>query len=237
MEIIPSIDLRQGWVVKLTGGKKSTEWRISDDPVAIARQWVERGAKWIHLVDLDAAFGDGDNRKVMQRIVKAVPKVKLQVSGGMRTSAAVRSWVERGAARVVAGTKAIQDRAWLKEAAGEFGKKLWVAVDSRGDEIVVRGWTEKSGLILGEYVSDVDRSGFGGYLYTDVRVEGRHEGFDTQAVTRMVGLTQKPVVYSGGVSSLQDLVALKRIGVSAAILGAALYRKTFTLEQAMGAVA
>jgi phosphoribosylformimino-5-aminoimidazole carboxamide ribotide isomerase len=237
MEIIPSIDLRGDWVVKLTGGEKKTEWKISDDPVSIAQQWLGQGAKWIHLVDLDAAFGDGDNRRVMRDILKAAPKAKIQVSGGMRKSETIASWLERGAARVIAGTKAVQDREWLRQASKAFGKKLWVAVDSRGDEIVVRGWTEKAGLVLGEYVSDVDRAGFGGYLYTDVRVEGRHQGFDETAVARMVGLTKKPVVYSGGISSLEDLRRLSSLGVSGAILGAALYRGTFTLEQARGAVA
>lgn len=237
MEIIPSIDLRQGWVVKLTGGEKKTEWKISDDPVAVAEKWVKQGAAWIHLVDLDAAFGDGDNRKMMKDILKAWPEGKIQVSGGMRSSETIAQWLKLGAARVVAGTRAIQDRDWLKGAAEEFGEKLWVAVDSRGDEIVVRGWTEKAGRVLGEYVSHVDRAGFGGYLYTDVRVEGRHEGFDEAAVSRMVGLTNKPVVYSGGISSLEDLRILKRLGARGAILGAALYRETFTLEQARGAVA
>lgn len=237
MEIIPSIDLRKGWVVKLTGGKKSTEWRISEDPVSVARKWVEQGARWVHLVDLDAAFGEGNNRKAMKAILASVPRARLQVAGGMRRSEAIRSWLKEGAGRVVAGTRAIQDRAWLRDAAAEFKKKVWVAVDARGDQIVIRGWTQRAGTILGEYVSDVDRSAFGGYLYTDVRVEGRHEGFDEAAVQRMVALTRKPVVYSGGIRSLDDLRRLKALGVEGAIVGAALYRETFTLEQAMGASA
>lgn len=237
MEIIPSIDLRQGWVVKLTGGEKQTEWRISDDPPAVARKWAAQGAAWIHLVDLDGAFGDGDNREIMARILDAVPGLKIQVSGGMRASATIDAWLRRGAARVIAGTQAIRDQAWLREASRRFGERLWVAVDSRGDEIVVRGWTESAGLGLDAYVAQVDAAGFGGYLYTDVRVEGRHAGFDAAAVARMVGLTRKPVIYSGGISSLEDLRRLKAAGPAGAILGAALYRETFTLEQARGAVA
>jgi phosphoribosylformimino-5-aminoimidazole carboxamide ribotide isomerase len=235
MEVIPSIDLRGGWVVKLTGGKKSTEWRISDDPVSIARRWRQQGARRIHMVDLDAAFGEGGNREAMRSILKAFPSVKLQVSGGIRSSELIETWLRRGASRVIVGTRAIEDRAWLALAAREFRSKLWVAVDSLGDRIVIRGWTRPSGISLKEYVAHVDGWPFGGYLYTDVRVEGRHAGFDREAVRRMVELTRKPVLYSGGVSRLEDLRRLGRLGARGAVVGAALYRETFTLKQAMEA--
>jgi len=236
MELIPSIDLLGGWVVKLTGGVRSTSWRISPDPLAVARGWLVRGASWIHLVDLDAAFGTGRNTRAMASVIRGLRPGRFEVSGGVRSSAAVRAWLRRGARRVIVGTRAVKDPGWLERASREFRNKLFVAVDSRGDRIVVRGWTKEAGLRLSEYIAGVDGLGFGGYLYTDVRVEGRGRGFDRAAVRRMVGLTDKPVIYSGGVTSLADVRALKRMGAAGAIVGAAFYRGTLSFEKALKVV-
>lgn len=237
MELIPSIDVYRGWVVKLTGGVRSTAWRICRDPAAVAQMWLQRGARWVHLVDLDAAFGTGRNTRALAEVIRALPEGRFEVSGGVRNSQAVRDWLKRGAHRVITGTRAVKDPRWLERASGEFRERLWVAVDSRRDRIVVRGWTRSAGLRLADYVRGVDGLRFGGYLYTDVRVEGRNRGFDREAVRHMVGLTRKPVIYSGGVSSLADLRLLRRLGVAGAIVGAALYRGTLSFEKALQAVA
>ncbi len=237
MELIPSIDLLGGWVVKLTGGVRSTSWRISPDPLGVARGWLARGATWIHLVDLDAAFGTGRNTRALAGVIRGLRGGRFEVSGGVRSSAAVRGWLRRGARRVIAGTRAVKDPAWLEQASKEFRDMLFVAVDSRGDRIVVKGWTKSAGLRLADYVAGVDGLGFGGYLYTNVRVEGRGRGFDRAAVRHMVGLTDKPVIYSGGVSSLADVRALKRLGAAGAVVGAAFYRGTLSFEKALKVVA
>jgi len=232
MDVIPSIDMYRGWVVKLTGGLRSTAWRISRDPVSVAEGWLARGARWIHMVDLDAAFGTGRNTAALARVVRRCDG-RFEVSGGIRSSAKARAWLRRGVDRVIVGTRAVKDPAWLREASREFRSRLWVAVDSQGDRVVVHGWTRGVGLRLSEYVRQVDRWPFGGYLYTDVRVEGRRRGFDRKAVRAMLGLTDKPVLYSGGVTSLDDIRALKRMGATGAIVGASFYRGTLSFEQAL----
>lgn len=233
MVVLPSIDLYRGWVVKLTGGRPSTARRISRDVATVAERWIGCGASWIHVVDLDAAFRTGSHGRTIAMLLRRFPGTRFEVSGGIRDSAAVRSWLDRGARRVIVGTRAVRDPAWLGRAAREFRRRLFVAVDARGDRIVVHGWTRTAGLRLREYLKKVDALPFGGYLYTDVRVEGRHQGFRPGAVKTLLRLTDKPVLYSGGVRSLAELRALKRLGVSGVILGTALYRGTIDLRAAL----
>jgi phosphoribosylformimino-5-aminoimidazole carboxamide ribonucleotide (ProFAR) isomerase len=134
---------------------------------------------------------------------------------------------------VIVGTRAVKNPEWLRDASREFRSRLWVAVDARKDRIVAHGWTRRAGVSLSEYLRRVDGWPFGGYLYTNVNVEGRLRGIDRPAVRRIVGLTDKPVIYSGGVTSLSDVRTLKRLGVRGAIVGAAIYREALPFEQAL----
>lgn len=227
---MPSLDLHEGEVVKLTGGKLETRRVVAQDPEALAHFWRGQGARWLHVVDLNAAFGDGSNTAVIRKLMQNPPR--WQVSGGLGDERELQTMLEAGADRVIVGTKAILDPEWLQACAKRFRKKLWVAVDSRGDQITVKGWTTSAKLTLAEYLREVDNWPFGGYLYTNVSVEGRQKGIDRQAVRRMVSLTRKPVCYSGGVTSPADIKLCRDEGVHAIIVGAAFYFGGMTFAEA-----
>lgn len=223
MILLPAIDLLQGRVVSLVGGVKGTQTVALADPLAVYDRWVGEGAEWIHLVDLDAAFGDGDHRLVVERILED-RRAKIQVGGGVRSLADVRWLVSRGAERVVVGTKAIEDPRWLAEAAQEFPNRLLLAVDGKGGRVVTRGWKKKTGRDVIEVVRKASVLPLAGFLFTSVDVEGRMEGVDHDAIVQVFHATQLPLIVSGGVTNYDDLKFLKGLGVAGVILGAALYQ-------------
>jgi phosphoribosylformimino-5-aminoimidazole carboxamide ribotide isomerase len=215
--------------VKLTGGKLGLKRVVSRDPLEVARHWAREGARWIHVVDLDAAFGDGSSWPIVRRLLRE--PLRFQVSGGMKTEAQIERALAAGAERVIVGTRAVTDPDWLARAAERFRRRLWVAVDSRGSEVVAHGWTRSAGD-LARLVARLDPLPFGGFLFTNVSVEGRRRGIDRRAVRRVLNLTSKPVCYSGGVSTLADVRALRRLGTFAIIVGAALYFGGFAYADA-----
>ncbi len=222
MIAVPAVDLREGRCVQLVGGRPEEERVSLPDPVEVARSWGERGFAALHVVDLDAALGTGDNRGAVGRILDAV-EADVQVGGGVRDETAVRELLEAGADRVVVGTRAVKDPAWLEDLAAARPGRVVVAADVRDDEVVVRGWTEDAGLSVDDLLARLVDLPLAGVLCTDVGREGRMEGIDRETVGRVLGAADHPVWISGGIRSMDDLAFLAGEGATGAVLGMALY--------------
>jgi 1-(5-phosphoribosyl)-5-[(5-phosphoribosylamino)methylideneamino] imidazole-4-carboxamide isomerase/N-(5'phosphoribosyl)anthranilate isomerase len=205
------------------------------DPVDAAADWARQGAEWIHLVDLDAAFGRGENRALLRRVIVEVPGVKIELSGGIRDDASLENALESGATRVNLGTAALENPDWAASAIERFGDQIAVGLDVRGETLAARGWTEEGGN-LWDVLARLEDAGCSRYVVTDVTRDGMLNGPNLELLTAITEKTGKPVVASGGIASLDDLVALRSlvpIGVEGAIVGKALYAQKFTLEQAI----
>lgn len=238
MQLVPAIDLKEGACVQLVGGVLAHEKIRLPDPVAEARKWADQGAEWLHVVDLDRAFQRGNNFEIVTRIIEAVSdRVKVQVGGGLRFTQDIDAVLDAGAARIVVGTRAVQDEAFLKEVAERYGKRAIVAVDARDGEVVIRGWTESSGKPLGRFAREAARHGVGGLLYTDVGREGRLGGANVLGVRSLVeAVPGTPIIASGGVSAVDDLLRLQMAGASATIVGMALYSGKIDYRKATDAL-
>lgn len=224
---IPAVDIREGRCVQLVGGDPDEERTSRPDPVAQARDWEKQGAPWLHVVDLDAALGDGDNRSLVREIVTAVD-ARVQVGGGIRTLEAARELREAGVDRVVVGTAAVRDPDLLRRLADDLGEALCVAVDAEDGEVLAEGWTQGTDRPVHAVAREAEEAGAGALLFTDVAREGRLEGVDATAVADLVDATALPVVASGGVATLDDVQALAEAGAHAAVVGSALYEGTLT---------
>ena len=235
--LLPAVDVAGGQAVRLVRGEAGTETAYGD-PLEAALAWQEAGAAWIHLVDLDAAFGRGANRELLADVVRRLD-VDVEVSGGIRDDSSLRAALDSGAARVNLGTAALEDPAWCARAIAEHGDRVAVGLDVRGSTLAARGWTEAGGE-LWETLERLDRDGCARYVVTDVGRDGTMTGPNLDLLRQVCARTDRPVVASGGVSSLDDLRAiagLTGIGVEGAIVGKALYAGAFTLEDALAAVA
>ncbi len=223
----PAVDLRGGQCVQLVGGRPEDEAVTRPDPIAQALDWVAQGFGALHIVDLDAALGDGDNRDVIADILDAVQdEVETQVGGGIRDDAAVEQVLALGPDRIVVGTRAIEDRAWREALARAHPGRLVVAADIRDGEVVTKGWTEGSGIRVADLLAELDALPLGGVLCTDVGREGLMQGIDREGVRAVVDGTRHPVWISGGVTTLEELAFLREIGAHAAVLGMAIYTDT-----------
>lgn len=236
MLIIPAIDLKDGAVVRLVQGKFNKKV-YSRDPVKVARHWVRQGAKFLHLVDLDGAFsGRPKNLNLVKDIVKAIP-VPVELGGGIRSLSAIKSVLNSGVARVVLGTKAVEDEVFLKKAFSAFKEKIIVAVDAKEGKVMVKGW--KAGyrnMDALKFCLSLKKLGFKELIYTDTLKDGTLTGPNIKEMKRVLKATGIKVVASGGISRLGDLDKLKRLereGLSAVIIGKALYEGKFTLPQAL----
>ncbi|GAA0667272.1 1-(5-phosphoribosyl)-5-[(5-phosphoribosylamino)methylideneamino]imidazole-4-carboxamide isomerase [Natronoarchaeum mannanilyticum] len=235
-EVIPAVDLQDGEVVQLVQGERGTEKRYGD-PVEAAERWVDQGAETLHLVDLDGAFdGERANADAVERVVEAVD-VDVQLGGGIRTVDDAVDLLERGVDRVILGTAAVQEPEIVGEIGAEHPGTVVVSLDAKDGEVVVEGWTEGTGLDPAEAAGRYEELGAGAILFTDVDVEGRLEGVQTEPVRNVVGAVEIPVVASGGVASIDDVLALRDAGASAVVVGSALYEGEFTLAAAIEAVA
>ena len=235
MIVIPAIDLRGGRVVRLRKGRADEETTYGEDPVGTARAFTDAGAAWLHLIDLDAALGAGDNREVVGDVIAATP-ARVQVGGGLRTLDAAREMVDTGASRVVLGTGALREDGFLAGAVSELGETLVVALDVDGDRVRVGGWTEDAGD-LAEVLPRVRDAGVGRILATQVSRDGTLEGPDVRLYERLVRDSNAEVIASGGVRDADDLRALTGTGVEAVVVGRALYEGRLTLSEALEAVA
>jgi len=233
MEIIPAIDIRGGRCVRLYQGDYGRETVFADDPVEVARRWQDEGARRLHVVDLDGAReGRPVNAELVGRIV-AVARVPVQVGGGLRDMSAIGRYLDMGVDRVVLGTAAVKDRALLAEALAEHGQQIAVSLDARAGQVAVQGWTEKTQAAAVELMSELAGLGVPRFIYTDTARDGTLEGPDFASIESLMAGAGLPVIYAGGVSSIEDLVRLASLGLEGAIVGQALYTRDVVLREAL----
>ena len=239
--LLPAVDVADGQAVRLVQGEAGTETSYGS-PLEAALAWQRDGAEWIHLVDLDAAFGKGSNRELLAEVVGKLD-VQVELSGGIRDDASLKAALATGARRVNLGTAALEDPAWTARVIGEYGDRVAIGLDVRiteaGHRLSARGWTSDGGD-LWEVLERLDRDGASRYVVTDVSKDGTLRGPNIELLRDVVARTDAPVIASGGVSSVADLVALAGLaadGVEGSIVGKALYAGAFTLPEALAAVA
>jgi 1-(5-phosphoribosyl)-5-[(5-phosphoribosylamino)methylideneamino] imidazole-4-carboxamide isomerase/N-(5'phosphoribosyl)anthranilate isomerase len=234
LELLPAVDVADGKAVRLTQGEAGTEEDFGH-PLQAAADWIRAGAEWIHLVDLDAAFGRGENRAVIAEVVAAAGDTKIELSGGIRDDQSLAHAIALGATRVNLGTAALEDPEWTAKAIARYGDKIAVGLDVRGTTLAARGWTREGGELL-EVLARLEDAGCARYVVTDVTKDGTLRGPNLELLKTVMQHTDKPVVASGGISSLDDIRALRDLvplGLEGAILGKSLYAGRFTLEQAL----
>jgi phosphoribosylanthranilate isomerase len=236
LELLPAVDVADGQAVRLVQGAAGSETSYGD-PVSAALAWQEAGAEWIHLVDLDAAFGRGSNADLLAEVTGKLD-VKVEMSGGIRDDASLERALATGCRRVNIGTAAMENPEWVRSIIGKYGDKVAIGLDVRGTTLAARGWTSAGGDLY-ETLDRLDKEGCARYVVTDVLKDGTLKGPNLDLLRKVCSRTDAPVVASGGVSSLDDLRALSSLvpdGVEGAIVGKALYSGAFTLEQALRAV-
>jgi 1-(5-phosphoribosyl)-5-[(5-phosphoribosylamino)methylideneamino] imidazole-4-carboxamide isomerase/N-(5'phosphoribosyl)anthranilate isomerase len=234
LELLPAVDVAAGKAVRLTQGEAGSEEDFGH-PVDAAQDWINAGAEWIHLVDLDAAFGRGDNRAVIAEVVSSAGGVKIELSGGIRDDASLEAALGLGAARVNLGTAALENPDWTASVISKYGDQIAVGLDVRGTTLAARGWTQEGGDLF-EVLQRLEDAGCPRYVVTDVTKDGTLRGPNLDLLKQVMEKTQKPVVASGGISSLQDIEDLTKLvplGLEGAILGKSLYAGRFSLEQAL----
>ena len=234
LELLPAVDVADGKAVRLTQGEAGSETDYGS-PLEAAQTWIDAGAEWIHLVDLDAAFGRGDNRKVIQEVVDACVGIKIELSGGIRDDASLEAALSAGATRVNLGTAALENPEWTEKVIARFGDQIAVGLDVRGTTLAARGWTKEGGELF-DVLERLEQAGCARYVVTDVTKDGTLKGPNLELLRQVMENTHKPVIASGGISTLEDISALRQLvplGLEGAILGKALYAKRFSLEQAL----
>ena len=222
MIAIPAVDLRGGSCVQLVGGDYADERVRLDDPYSVAREWARQGFTRLHIVDLDAATGRGDNASIIRDILRD-SDVPVQVGGGVREESRIERLLDDGATWVVVGTRAVEDEDWRIEMAHRFPGRLIVAADVRERRVVTRGWAETSTLDVVDFVGELSALPLAGILVTAVHKEGRMEGTDLPLMEDVADASVWPVLASGGVTSIEDMRALEHRGLAGAVLGMALY--------------
>jgi phosphoribosylanthranilate isomerase len=233
LELLPAVDVAGGQAVQLVQGVAGSEKRFGE-PLEAALRWQEAGAEWLHLVDLDAAFGRGDNRELLAGIVGRLD-IRVELSGGIRDDDSLRAALATGCRRVNMGTAALEEPEWCAKAIAEHGDRVAVGLDVRGRTLAARGWTREGGDLF-EVLARLDADGCARYVVTDVNKDGMLQGPNLDLLSSVCRATDRPVVASGGITELDDLRALMRLvplGVEGAIVGTALYEGRFTLEDAL----
>jgi phosphoribosylformimino-5-aminoimidazole carboxamide ribotide isomerase len=236
LDLFPAIDIRNGRVVRLTQGEPTRQTVYGDDPIAIAEQFAEGGARWIHLVDLDRAFGEGDNLPLIAKLIgRLAGRVRVQLGGGLRSLERVRQGLDLGVSRLVLGTAAAMDETFVPAAVEIAGSpRLAVGVDARGGLVAVRGWSETSDVRAEHLAQRVVRNGITTLIYTDVTRDGTMQGPDLAGAIQLQ-LIGARVIASGGVSSLDDVRAVCAGGLAGVIVGRALYEGRIELRDALEA--
>lgn len=237
--IYPAIDIRAGKCVRLFQGDYAQETVYADSPLDMAKRWVEQGAAWVHLVDLDGAKeGQPANAGLIKEIAGSIP-VPVQVGGGIRTEAQIADYLEAGVARVIIGTAAIEDESFTSSVLKQYGEKIAIGLDCRNGMVATRGWQTTTDVKATELAKRLVAYGAQTFIYTDIARDGTLTGPNVQEISDLALATGKSVIASGGVSSLDDLLELSAHaanGVSGAIVGKALYTEAFTLQEALGRI-
>ena len=238
MIVIPAVDLRGGRCVRLREGRADAETVFSDDPVAMARHWAAQGAERLHIVDLDGAFAGAPRQTpIITAMIAAIAPVPVEVGGGLRGLDAVDAVIDAGARWAVVGTRAALDPAFLKEVCRAHPGRIIVAVDARGDQVAVKGWTEVIAETVAELGLRSRDAGAAALLYTDVSRDGMEQGPNVDDTATLASKVGMPVLASGGVSSIADLVVLSKIaGVEGTVVGRAIYTGAVDLIEAIRAV-
>src|SRR3954452_441420 len=233
LELLPAVDITEGRAVQLAQGVAGSE-RVYGDPVAAAMPWQEAGSEWLHLVDLDAAFGRGSNRELQAEIVGTLD-IQVEMSGGIRDDESLRAALSTGCRRVNIGTAALEQPEWCAGVIASHGDRVAIGLDVRGRTLAARGWTREGGDLY-DVLARLDSEGCARYVVTDVNKDGMLQGPNLQLLHDVCGATARPVVASGGIAELDDLAALVDlvpVGVEGAIVGTALYEGRFTREDAL----
>ncbi len=237
LTLLPAVDVADGQAVRLVQGAAGSE-TLYGSPLDAALTWQDAGAEWIHLVDLDAAFGRGSNAPLLASLISRLD-VRVELSGGIRDDASLTAALATGCARVVIGTAALENPDWVRGVIAQHGDRIAVGLDVRGTTLAARGWTSEGGELF-ETLARLDAEGCCRYVVTDVRKDGMMQGPNLGLLGQVCERTDRPVIASGGVSTLDDLRAisgLRSAGVDGAIIGKALYSGAFTLPEALAAVA
>ena len=233
LELLPAVDVKDGRAVRLVQGELSAETAYGN-PLEVALEFQAAGAEWLHLVDLDAAFGRGENSALLAEVVGKLD-IKVELSGGIRDDESLHRALATGCTRINLGTAALENPEWTAKIIQEHGERIAVGLDVRGHVLAARGWTKEGGDLF-ETIERLERDGCARYVVTDVTKDGTLQGPNVQLLQEVCAVTKKPVVASGGISSLTDiesLMALNATGVEGAIVGKALYAGAFTLQEAL----
>lgn len=236
LTLLPAVDVTEGRAVQLVQGEAGSE-KVYGDPIAAALNWQGGGAEWVHLVDLDAAFGRGHNRELLAEVVGKLD-IQVELSGGIRDDDSLAAALATGCRRVNIGTAALENPDWCRKIIGEYGDRVAIGLDVRGDKLAARGWTREGGN-LWDVLRRLENDGCERYVVTDVLKDGMLRGPNLRLLTDVCARTEKPVIASGGVSTVEDLTQIARLvpnGVEGAIVGTALYEGNFTLPEALEAV-
>ena len=235
IEIIPAIDLRQGKCVRLYQGDYAQETVFSDDPVEVALEWQSLGASRLHIVDLDgAAEGEVCNPEIISQIAITL-LIPTQLGGGIRDMGTIKQMLKAGIERIILGTAAVEDPQLVEEACRSFGESIIVGVDAHEGNIAIHGWREKTGLKAVEFVESMIELGARRFIYTDISRDGTLTEPNFSAIFEMIDTSRLPIIAAGGISSLNHIKILKRLGVEGAIIGKALYTGDIDLKQAIAA--
>ena len=236
MNLIPAIDLKQGQCVRLRQGRMEDSTVFSDDPVAMAGQWVLQGCKRLHLVDLDGAFeGKPVNADAIKAISAAYPNLPIQIGGGIRTIETARAYIEAGVSYVIIGTQAVRAPDFVASLCVEFPGKVIVGIDAKDGMVAVQGWAENSNLSVKNLAKKFEDQGVSSIVYTDISRDGMMQGVNVEATSQLASVISIPVIASGGVTDMNDIIKLnetKQSGIEGVIIGRALYEGTISLEQA-----
>jgi len=235
MIILPAIDLIGGRCVRLRQGDYNQETVFDEDPVAVARRFEAAGAKWLHVVDLDGAReGEPKNLATIRAIVGAV-RMSVEMGGGIRTTAAAQGLLDLGLARVILGTRAAREPEWLAEVATKFPGSVALGLDARNGRVAVEGWREETARTASDLVASVAGLPLAAIIYTDIARDGMMSGPNVEATAVLAKASPFPVIASGGVTTVDDIRRLTKVGVAGAIIGRSLYEGKITLEAALAA--
>ena len=230
MIIIPAVDLKNGKCVQLVQGEPGTEQVVIDNPEEVALEWVQKGAKRLHVVDLDGALGSGENLSIVKKIIEK-SEVPIQMGGGIRKLDDAKKFLDAGISTVIIGTMAIKHPEYIEELSEEYGsERICVSLDSKENKVVTHGWTEFTDKSPLEYAKIFEEKGAGSILFTNVDVEGLLNGIDLDPVKELLSNLSIPIIYSGGITSLDDLKVLYELGTEYVVIGSALYKGLINFE-------